>query len=221
MAYAVTFSVTNRWHAADLKDMRAQLCRLAAGLGEGGAESTECGRGSRESTGFVGVGMGEGREGVVRGLPALLEMREIEFAGHLRIPCCPPENGGKLVFMDAIVDYVRFVFNVLALWKRVRRISIWKEGRSAESFAMQMKFVLSTACLTDLVVEDHEILCDKAEHEGCKGEFEAGAWKVCDELGDENEMEAVFWIVRVGRKGDVTSNAEPERKVEIRCLRSS
>lgn len=180
--------------------MHLQLARLSGALGAGGYEvETQ----SRDGDGAVTEGVGEG----------LLEMRSVEFAGHLRRPYHVPGTE-KMEFLDAMRDYVRFVYTVVGLWKGVRTIVIAMD-RSPFEFAGTLRhgFELDYE-LGQPVLEEHELICDEGCHEDC--EREAGKWRPVDASCDG--LEVVLWLVRKssdGEKGDGN-----ERRVEIRCKES-
>lgn len=202
LAYAVTFSVTNRWHAADLKGMHLQLEQLSCALGPRGHEAAPESRYS----GPYPDAMTQGR--------AMLEVRKVEFAGHLRRPYCLPGTESR-EFLDAARDYMKFVYTVVALWKGVSRIVIVTE-RSTFEFARMLRHGFEIDYeLGSPVLEDHELICDEDFHERC--EREGGKWRPVDDGCDG--LEAVFWLVR--KKEDGEKGDRVERRVEIRCKESS
>jgi len=192
MAYSVTFSTTNRWHAADLKDMHLQLARLSGGL--------------------------DARGHALAALPAaLIPLRDLDFAAHLRRPhwtrCVAPNGKESLApeFMDTTVDYAKFVYTVVALWPEIETITIWKD-EPASSFTRRLEVVLSLPALSPCFEEDHSVLCRKPSHEDC--EKEAGMWmaersEIFETL--DTTVEAGFWIVRKNNS---------QRRVAIKCKRS-
>jgi hypothetical protein len=192
MAYSVTCSTTNRWHAADLKDMHVQLARLSGGLDEGG-------------------------DALAAEAVALIRLRNLEFASHLRRPYWTRqtnaygEESAKPEFMETTADYAKFVYTVLALWPNIETITIWKD-EPAISFTSRLEMVLGLPASSPCFEEDHTVLCSKSSHEEC--EKEAGMWIA--ERSDILEppgtaMEAGFWIVR---------KKNGKRRVAIKCKRS-
>jgi len=192
LAYSVTFSTTNRWHAADLKDMYVQLARLSRGLDQGG-------------------------DALAAEAVPLIRIRDLDFTAHLRQPhwthWTTPygEEMSEMEFMDSTVDYVKFVYTALAVWTDIETITIWKD-ESAVSFSNRLALVLTLPVSEARFQEDHSVLCPKLSHEEC--ELEAGMWEVrSDDFRQRGDsIEAGFLIVR---KNDDT------RKVVIKCKRSS